>query len=514
VVAAPASSAPAPGVRDVRIGIVGAGFGGIAAAIRLRQQGISDFVVFERAETLGGTWRDNTYPGCACDVESHLYSLSFAPWPDWTRKFAGQAEIWSYLRHTADAFGATPHIRYRHDVTGARWNDTEAQWTIETNSGTYHATVLVLALGPLSEPVLPDLPGLNTFPGPAFHSARWRHDVDLRGRRVAVVGTGASAAQFIPRIQPLVERLHVFQRTPPWVVPRRDVAIPAWRRAVYRRAPAVQRAVRAARDVQHELIGLPFRYPRLAPPFEAVARRHLAAAVSDPALRRTLTPTYRMGCKRVLIADDYYPALAQSNVDVVSAAVTAIDGRTVLGADGTRRDVDAIIFGTGFRPTDPPLASTVWGRGSVTLAERWQGSPKAYLGTTVSGFPNLFILIGPNTGLGHSSEVLMIEAQVEHMLGVLALLARSGSRTAEPSEASEAAFVREMDRRLRGTVWNTGGCRSWYLDRTGRNSTIWPGGTWSFRRRLARVIAADYRLGYPGTGMTPVPIRSETTRDL
>jgi cation diffusion facilitator CzcD-associated flavoprotein CzcO len=489
------TSGPAPGtdVRDVRVAIVGAGFGGLAAAIRLRQQGVTDVVVFERAAALGGTWRDNTYPGCACDVESHLYSLSFAPWPHWTRKFAGQAEIWSYLQHTADAFGVTPQIRCGHEVTSARWNDREARWTIETSAGTCRATVLVLALGPLSEPVLPDLPGLPAFAGPAFHSARWRHDVDLRGRRVAVAGTGASAAQFIPRIQPLVARLHVFQRTPAWVVPRRDAVIPAWRRALYRRVPAVQRAVRAARDVQHELVGLPFRHPRLAPPFEAIARRHLAAAVSDPSLRRTLTPAYRMGCKRVLIADDYYPALAQPNVEVIPAAVAAIDGGAVIGADGTGRDVDAIIFGTGFRPTDPPLASSIHGRGGATLAERWQGSPKAYLGTTVNGFPNLFILIGPNTGLGHNSEVLMIEAQVEHMLGVLALLARAGAASIEPTEGAEAAFVREMDRRLQGTVWNRGGCRSWYLDRTGRNSTIWPGGTWSFRRRLARVAAADYR---------------------
>ena len=494
VAAVPASAAPAPDVRDVRIGVIGAGFGGIATAIRLRQSGITDFVVFERAAELGGTWRDNTYPGCACDVESHLYALSFTGRPDWTRKFAGQDEIWSYLRDTADAYGVTPHIRYRHGVTDATWSDAEARWTIETSGGAYRAAVLVLAIGPLSEPVLPDLPGLNAFPGPAFHSARWRHDVDLRGLRVAVVGTGASAAQFIPRIQPLVDRLHVFQRTPAWVVPRHDVAIPAWRRALYRRVPGVQRAVRAARDVQHEVFGLAFRYPRLAPPFEALARRHLAAAIADPTLRRTLTPTYRIGCKRVLIADDYYPALAQPNVEVIAAAVAAVDGRTVVGSDGTRRDVDAIVFGTGFRPTDPILASSIRGRGGVTLAERWQGSPKAYLGTTVAGFPNLFMLIGPNTGLGHSSVVLMLEAQIEHMLGVLTLVTRSGAASIEPSEDAEAAFVREMDRRLRGTVWNSGGCRSWYLDRTGRNSAIWPGGTWSFRRRLARVIPGDYRL--------------------
>ncbi len=451
-------------------------------------------MILERAADLGGTWRDNTYPGCACDVESHLYALSFAPWPEWTRKFASQDEIWTYLRRTADAFGVTPHVRYRHEVTGATWDAAAARWTIETSAGTYRAAVLVLATGPLSEPVLPDVPGLDTFPGAAFHSARWRHDLDLRGLRVAVVGTGASAAQFIPRIQPLVDRLHVFQRTPAWVVPRRDGAIPAWRRALYRRIPATQRAVRTARDVQHELVGLPFRYPWLAPPFEAVARRHLAAAVADAGVRRTLTPAYRMGCKRVLIADDYYPALVQPNVEVIGAAVAAIDGRTVVAADGSRRDADAIVFGTGFRPTDPVLAPSIRGRGGRSLAEQWQGSPKAYMGTTVAGFPNLFILVGPNTGLGHTSEVLMIEAQIEHLLGVLGLMERYGAASVEPSAEAEADYVREMDRRLQGTVWNSGGCRSWYLDRTGRNASIWPGGTWSFRRRLARVIPGDYGL--------------------
>jgi len=481
-------------VPDVRIAVIGAGFGGIATAIRLRQRGTTDFVLFERAADLGGTWRDNTYPGCACDVESNLYALSFAPSPDWTRKFAGHDEIWRYLQRTADAFAVTPHIRYRHEVTGATWDAAAARWTIDTSAGRYRASVLVLATGPLSEPVSPDLPGLDAFPGTAFHSARWRHDLDLRGLRVAVVGTGASAAQFIPRIQPLVERLHVFQRTPAWVVPRRDSAIPEWRRALYRRIPAAQRAVRAARDVQHEVVGLPFRYPRLAPPFEAMALRHLASAVADANLRRTLTPTYRMGCKRVLLSDDYYPALTQPNVEVIGAAVAAVEGGTVVGADGSRRHVDAIIFGTGFRPTDPVLAPSIRGRAGHSLAEQWHGSPKAYLGTTVAGFPNLFILVGPNTGLGHTSEVLMIEAQVEHLLGVLSLMERAGAASVEPSAEAEAAYVREMDRRLHGTVWNSGGCRSWYLDRTGRNASIWPGGTWSFRRRLARIDARDFRL--------------------
>jgi cation diffusion facilitator CzcD-associated flavoprotein CzcO len=497
VSATPAPSAPAPGAGDVRIAVIGAGFGGIGTAIRLRQRGIADFLLFERAADLGGTWRDNTYPGCACDVESHLYALSFAPWAGWTRKFAGQEEIWAYLRRTADAFGVTPHIRYRHEVTSAAWDDGQARWTIETSAGTYRASVLVLATGPLSEPVVPDLPGLDRFPGAAFHSARWRHDVDLRRLRVAVVGTGASAAQFIPQIQPHVERLHVFQRTPAWVTPRRDRAIPAWRRALYRRVPAAQRATRAARDIQHELIGLPFRHPWLAPPFEAIARRHLVSAISDAGLRRTLTPTYRMGCKRVLISDDFYPALAKPNVEVIAASVVAIDGSVAVGADGTRRDVDAIVFGTGFRPTDPVLAPHVRGRDGLSLAERWCGSPKAYMGTTVAGFPNLFILVGPNTGLGHSSEVLMIEAQIEHLLGVLALMERHGAASVEPVAEAEDAYVREMDDRLRGTVWNSGGCRSWYLDRTGRNASIWPGGTWSFRRRLARVIPGHYRLGAP-----------------
>jgi len=492
-----ASSAPAPGVRDVRIGIIGAGFGGIGTAIRLRQSGIADFVLFERAADLGGTWRDNTYPGCACDVESHLYALSFAPWAGWTRKFAGQEEIQAYLRRTADTFGVTPHIRYQHEVTRASWDDAQARWTIETSAGHFRASVLVLALGALSEPVLPDVPGLDRFPGPVFHSARWRHDVDVRGLRVAVAGTGASAAQFIPQIQPLVGRLHVYQRTPAWVIPRRDRPIPSWRRSLYRRVPAARRAVRAARDVQREMLGLPFRHPWMAPAFEAIARRHLAGAVADADLRRMLTPSYRIGCKRVLVSDDYLPALAQPNVEVIGAALAAIDGTAAIAADGARRDVDAIVFGTGFRATDPILAPSIFGIGGRSLSEKWQGSPKAYLGTTVTGFPNRFIIVGPNTGLGHNSEVLMIEAQIEHLLRVLQLMERHGAASVEPLAEAEDAYVREMDDRLQGTVWNSGGCRSWYLDRTGRNASIWPAGTWSFRRRLARVIPAHYRLRPP-----------------
>lgn len=476
----------------VRVAIVGGGFGGIGAAIRLRQRGWEDFVILERASDLGGTWRDNAYPGCACDVQSHLYSYSFAPHGGWSRTFSPQGEIWAYLRECASRFGVLPHFRFGHEVRGARWNEARAHWEIETSGGRCAATVLVLANGPLSDPVLPDIPGLDAFPGETFHSARWRHDVDLAGKRVVVIGTGASAIQFVPRIQPLVKRLHLFQRTPPWVMPRRDRAIPAWRRRLYTSLPGTQAMVRAGIYLTREAMGLPFRHPALARLVQRLAIRHLEASVRDPELRAKLTPTYTIGCKRILISDDFLPSLEQPNVELVTAAVAGVDARAVTDSDGVRREADVIILATGFRATDPLLAPYVVGRGGRSLAEEWEGSPKAHLGTTVAGFPNLFLFLGPNTGLGHSSVLLMLEAQIEHLLGALALLHARRATTIEPRAEAQEAFVRRTEERLERTVWNSGGCRSWYLDRTGRNSALWPDGTWSFRRRVARIDPMEY----------------------
>ncbi len=479
-----------------RVAIIGTGFGGLGAAIRLRQEGVRDIVLFERAGEVGGTWRDNSYPGCACDVQSHLYCFSFAPNPDWGRSFSPQPEIWDYLRRCAKDFGLLPHIRFNHEVTDAAWDDSLARWRIETSRGVYTADALVMAAGALSEPVWPRLKGLERFRGKTFHSARWDHGYDLTGRRVAVVGTGASAIQFVPEIQPAVARLHVFQRTPPWIVPRNDRALTRIERGLFRRFPLTQRAARSSIYLFRELFLLCFRHPGLARLVQAFARRHLKLSVPDPALRKKLTPDYRIGCKRILISNDYLPALTRANVEVVTEAIAEVREHSILDATGAEREVDAIIFGTGFRPTDPPFARCVRGRDGRTLAEVWAGSPRAHLGTTVSGFPNFFMLMGPNTGLGHSSVVLMMEAQIEQTIAALKHMWREGASAVEPREEAQSAFVAEVARRMEGTVWTNGGCTSWYMDSTGRNAAIWPDFTWRFRRRAARLNPEEYVLSF------------------
>jgi cation diffusion facilitator CzcD-associated flavoprotein CzcO len=475
----------------VHVAIVGGGFSGLGAAIRLKQTGVEDFVILERAGDLGGTWRDNSYPGCACDVPSHLYSFSFAPNARWSRAFSPQPEIWAYLRDCAERFNLLPHLRFGHEVHAARWADG---WHIETSQGNLSADVLVLAVGPLSEPSVPDLPGLSSFTGTAFHSARWRHDHDLTGRRVAVVGTGASAAQFVPEIAPRVEALHVFQRTPPWVVPRRDRALTAVEQRLFRTVPATQRLARWSSYCAREALAVGFLHPRVMGGVQRIARWHLRRSVPDPALRDRLTPDYTLGCKRVVVSSDYLPALARDNVEVVTAPIDHVCPQGIVTADGVAREVDTIIFGTGFHVTDMPVADRVRGRDGRSLAEVWQGSPSAFLGTTVAGFPNLFLLLGPNTVLGHTSVVLMAEAQIAYLVRALAYMRRHGIGTVEPRAEAQARFVSTVDERMRGTVWLTGGCASWYLDRTGRNSALWPGYTWTYRRRLRRFDPSGYLL--------------------
>ena len=476
----------------VRIAVIGAGFGGIGAAIRLKQQGYHDFVLLDRGDEVGGTWRDNSYPGCACDVPSHLYSLSFAPNPHWSRSFSGQPEIFAYLRRVADEHGLRPHLRLRHEVLGARWDAEQGSWLIDTSHGGYQAEFLIAAGGPLSEPAIPDLPGRDEFNGEMFHSARWRHDLDLTGRRVAVVGTGASAIQFVPRIAGQVARLHLFQRTPPWVMPRADRPISAAERGLLRRSPAARRAMRAGVYWGRELTATAFLRPALMRAGQAVARRHLHRSVADPALRAVLTPDYTMGCKRVLLSNDYYPALTRDNVEVVPSGVERIVPTGVVGSDGAVREVDTIIFGTGFHVTDVPIARLITGRDGRTLAEAWQESMRAYLGTSVAGFPNLFLLLGPNTGLGHTSVVFMIECQIEYLLKLLRHTDRVGAPL-EPTPQAQEEYAAGVDRRMRHTVWSTGGCRSWYVDAGGRNSTVWPGYTWSYWLRTRRFTPQAFR---------------------
>lgn len=478
-------------VRVIEVAIVGAGFGGLGAAIRLRQHGFHDFLIFDQAGDVGGTWRDNTYPGCACDVPSHLYSYSFARNPGWSDTFSGQAEIWDYLRACVDRFDLAGRLRLDHAVREAAWDGGRQRWRLVTSHGQYEARVLVSATGPLSAPALPDLPGLDSFAGTVFHSARWRHDHDLTGRRVAVVGTGASAAQFVPEIQPRVGRLVLFQRTPAWVMPRWSRRITPLERAVYRYVPGAQRATRTAIYWGREVYGVGFLHPRLNRLVQRLSLRHLRRQVGDPALRAKLTPGYVMGCKRVLLSNDYWSALDRPNVDVVTDPIVRVEPDAVVTAGGTRHPVDTIVLGTGFHVTDPPVTHQVRGRDGVSLARAWTPTMRAYLGTTVPGFPNLFLLLGPNTGLGHTSVVLMIEAQLRQLVRALRHLRRTGAGTIEPTPAAQRRHTARVDAKMAGTVWTTG-CASWYLDATGRNSTLWPGYATGFRLRLARFRPADY----------------------
>jgi cation diffusion facilitator CzcD-associated flavoprotein CzcO len=482
--------------------VIGAGFSGLCTAIRLKQEGFDDFLVLERAGDVGGTWHYNTYPGCGCDVPSHLYSLSFAPNPDWSETYSLQAEIAAYLRRVADDFGVRDRIRLRHEVTGAAWDDDERRWSVSTEHGEFRARVLISAAGPLTEPRIPPLRGLDSFEGETFHSARWNHDYDLTGKRVASIGTGASAIQYVPAIQPRVEQLYVFQRTPPWVMPHTTRRIGDAERRLYRAVPGLQRLVRGGIYAARELLVFGFvKDPRAMKIVERIARRHMRSQISDPELLEKVTPDYTIGCKRILPSNRWYPALEQPNVELVTGGVEEVRPRAVVGPDGVEREVDAIVFGTGFEVADMPVAKYVRGRGDRTLEETWHGSPRALYGSTVPGFPNFFMLLGPNTGLGHSSMVYMIESQVEHVLSALAGMRDCGAETLEPREEVVERYNEELDERHDGAVWNTG-CASWYLDDTGRNGTLWPDWTFRFRRRVRRFDPAEYLLA-------PAPVARE-----
>jgi cation diffusion facilitator CzcD-associated flavoprotein CzcO len=481
------------GVRRVRVAIVGTGFSGLGMAIRLQQAGIEDYVVLERADDVGGTWRDNTYPGAACDVPSHLYSFSFAPNPNWTRTFSRQAEIEAYLRECAERHRVSSHVLYGHEVTDARWVEDERRWHVSTSRGRVVAEVLVAGMGPLTEPSIPPLPGLDRFQGTVFHSARWDHQHDLAGERVAVIGTGASAIQLVPQIQPLVGELQLYQRTAPWIVPRSDRPITAAERLLYRHLPLAQRAVRSGIYWWLELRALGMtRHPRLMKVAELAAKLHLRRQVADPELRAKLTPSYTIGCKRVLISNDYHPALTRENANVITESIDEVRDHSIVTADGIEHEVDTIIFGTGFHVTDAPYAKLVRGADGRTLEETWNGSMEAYLGTTVAGFPNLFIMIGPNTGLGHTSMTIMIEAHLEYVLDALRTMDEAGLATVDVRPEVQASYNDEVQSAMRHTVWNRGGCASWYVDANGRNSTLWPSFTFRFRERTRRFRLEDY----------------------
>ncbi|MGW2250451.1 flavin-containing monooxygenase [Kitasatospora sp. NPDC001660] len=493
--AAEVAAVAARAVPHVRVAVVGAGFGGLGAAVRLRRAGITDFVVLERADSIGGTWRDNSYPGCACDVPSHLYSFSFAPNPEWPRSFSGQPDIRAYLEKVATVFRLRPHLRFNAEVLEARWEAEHARWRITTSAGEWTADAVVSASGPLADPQIPDLPGLSGFPGKVFHSSRWDHDYDLAGRRVAMVGTGASAAQIIPSIQPQVGKLTVFQRTPAWVLPRRDREITQVEKWLHGRFPATGKVRRgtlfALREIQVDAF---VRRPGLLRAVQRLAERHIAQGVADPALRAKLTPDYRIGCKRILLSNTYYPALAAANTEVVASGLREVRGSTVVAADGSEHEVDAIVFGTGFHVTDMPIGARVFGANGTSLAEEWKDGMEALRGSTVHGFPNLFFVIGPNTGLGNSSMILMIESQLNYVIDALTTLDSIGAAAMQPTVRAQRQWNLELQHRMDRTVWSTGGCRSWYQDQNGKNTVLWPGSTTAFRRATRRVDLGEYEL--------------------
>jgi cation diffusion facilitator CzcD-associated flavoprotein CzcO len=483
--------------QHVRVAIVGTGFAGLGMAIRLLQSGERDLVLVERAHDVGGTWRDNTYPGCECDVPSRLYSFSFALNPNWTRSYAGQPEILAYLQDCAQRFGVMPYIRFGEELLDAVWDDCEpgGRWRITTTNTTFTADVLVSGHGSLSEPHYPEITGLDRFEGTMFHSAAWRHDHDVTGERVAVIGTGASSIQFVPIIQPEVARLTVFQRTAPWILPRGDQPVSRRRRRVFEQFPGVHRLARAAVYWAREVLVLGLaKRPQLMRQPEKMARAHLEAQVRDPGLRRQLTPTYSIGCKRILLSDDYYPAITRPNVDVITAGIDEVRAGSIVTHDGIEHEIDTIILGTGFRVTGHPIGRRIRGRTGQTLAETWVDGMEAYRGTTVAGFPNLFMLAGPNTGLGHTSMVVMLEAQFDYVLDCLDLMNAQRIATVEVRPEVQASFNDDLHRQLSGTVWNSG-CASWYLDERGRNTAIWPTFTFAFRRLTRRFDADAYRLG-------------------
>ena len=502
----------------LRVAIVGSGFAGIGMAIRLKQMGVAALTVYEAAPQIGGTWRDNAYPGAACDIPSHLYSFSFAPNPAWSRTFGSQPEILAYLERCAHDHGIEPSIRCNARVAAARFDDAARVWRLEivstlpeparpgsgNSSGgiaearqtreTIEVDVVIAANGPLSRPALPAIHGLERFRGTLFHSARWDRAYPLEGKTVAVIGTGASAVQFIPRIQPRVARLLVFQRTPPWVMPRPDRAIGLSAQRLFRLMPLVQRLARWAIYWRHEARALGFIVnPKWMKAPMRFASSYLERRVPDPVLRVKLTPDYLLGCKRVLLSSDYYPALTQPNVDLVTTPIREIVDDGLVTEDGHRYCVDAIICGTGFDVADAGAPFPVIGAGGADLDARWRSDgPQAYLGASIAGFPNFFMMIGPNTGLGHNSMVYMIESHIAYIASCLRALCRRGARTMEVRDEVQGAFNERLQDAFRRTVWMSG-CRSWYLSKSGRNTALWPGFAFAFRWLTRRVRAEDYR---------------------
>jgi cation diffusion facilitator CzcD-associated flavoprotein CzcO len=486
------------------VAVVGGGFAGVGAVTMLHRAGYDEVTVFERGERVGGVWHDNTYPGAACDVPSHLYEFSFAPNPRWSRRYAPQAEIQAYLEDVARAHGVSDRIRTGTEVQSARWDDERSRWQLQTSAGPHEADVLLTACGQLSVPSVPPLPGLDRFAGPAFHTARWRHDVALEGRRVAVIGTGCSAIQTVPAIQPLVAQLDVYQRSPGWTFPKMDFAYRERTKRLLERVPALQRLDRASIFAFHEMGAKAMTdSPWLLGAFRAIGRRQINKAIEDPELRRKVTPVDEIGCKRVMLTDDWYPTLTQPNVDVVTDRIAEITADRIRTSEGVERPVDVIVLATGFQTHGFVAPMGITGSGGRTLAETWAEVPRAYLGLSVPAFPNLFLLYGPNTNGGTGSVVYTIEAGINHVIAALRELDTAGAARIEVRRDAADAFDRELRSALRQTVWHSG-CTNWYVDERGNDPNQWPW-TWSrYRRRTATLAQDSYQLGRQGAPVSVV----------
>ena len=478
-------------IQKVNIAILGAGFAGIGAAIRFKEAGITDFVVLEKASEIGGVWRENTYPGCACDVPSALYSYSFAPNPKWSRVFAEQAEIKAYLQDTAQRFGVMQYIQLNREMLDSRWDDDAKHWVVETNAGVYHAKFILGACGPMHEPVYPKIKGLDTFTGETFHSARWNHDYDLQGKRVAVIGTGASAIQFVPQIQPKVAKLTLIQRTPQWILPKMDQPLPVAAQAIFKLLPLTQQVMRGGIYGVFEALNGSMQHPQLMKQIQRLALFNLKRTVKDPVLREKLMPDFIIGCKRILQSNNWYPALTQSNVDVVRSGVKEIQGNVITASDGSQHEVDAIIYGTGFEISQPSMLKHIYGRGGRSLADVWQGSPIGYMGTMTAGCPNAFLMFGPNLAVS-SSALIIIEAQLNYIIDALKQVDAQQITTIEVDPQRQESFNIIVQDALKDSVWNTGGCSSYFIDVNGRNSTLWPWTTFEMRKQLSRFHLNEY----------------------
>ena len=480
-----------------KVVIVGTGFSGLGQAIQLEKAGIRDYVILEKADEVGGTWRDNSYPGCACDVQSHMYSFSYEQNPDWSRSFSPAPEIFQYLKDVTDKYRLRRKIRFGVELTGATWDDTTRRWHVHTKTGQdIEAQFVVSGVGGLHIPQVPELPGIANFKGQTWHSARWNHEYDLRGKKVAVVGTGASAVQFVPKIAPDVAELTLFQRTPPWIMPKPDHAMPSWAQTLFKRVPGTQRLYRNALYWLLEARAIGFNgHPAIMKAGELIAKRNIAKGIKDRALRKKVTPDYTMGCKRVLISNDYYPALNRPNVDVNTAGVKEVKAHSIVDAAGVEHEVDAIIYGTGFKVTDALEYLDITGIDGRDLAKEWAAEGmRTHKGISVSGFPNLFFLLGPNTALGHNSVVFMIESQARYVVDAIRLADSRGAAALDVRAGVQEKFQREIQDKLVRGVWTQGGCKSWYLDAKGVNRTIWPGFTWRYWLETRKVDPSGFEL--------------------